>query len=420
MPKHDAGPRDRIESTGGLPFSAGRSTGGAVARQQEARRAREAQEKAKADAKARAQEIRDRLAAQGANRSPVVGARADGKFHLSLIQMGQGDGTIMSTPAGKVILIDCGTNATDDEDNATYTARVQGELLGLPYLRNSKVIDIVILSHPDKDHYNRLSAILPNGLGLTAGTVYHSGTWADYADGATWATALVPAADRIKKVVLNEDTAAKIGENTLAGAPIPAATPTARTEAFDPVRGLIVHTEVNCEVALLAAGVAKEYVQDKDGKDLTNRASIVTLVTVFGKKVLISADATRSTERFIKDSGRGAQLKKVDYLQVGHHGSITTSSGQDWVDHLEPQVRTVISTGVRGHSSHHLPSIPIVQRWEKRFDDNKRTKDLVPHLVSAWKVDRSNQAELVPLEVYQPVYSTGSSGTQNITIEAGS
>src|SRR4051795_11468447 len=44
------------------------------------------------------------------------GTRGDGVFYLTFLQMGQGDGAIMSTPQGKIVMIDCGTVSTDGEN----------------------------------------------------------------------------------------------------------------------------------------------------------------------------------------------------------------------------------------------------------------------------------------------------------------
>lgn len=410
--------RTRVETTSGLPYGASASTGDRPenARQKAKREAAEKLELAQAQAAAAAKEIRDRIDAQRAASPPVAGVRGDGDFHLSFVQMGQGDCTIMSTPTGKIILIDCGTNAQDDETD--YTTRVQNELRAKAYLKNRKKIDVVILSHPDKDHYNQLAAMLPQGYGHTVGTVYHSNDLSYYAGGEVWAKALAPAA-RIKKVVLNRDDALGVGATTLAGAPIAAATVTDRIERLDATGGLVVHSEPDCEVTILAAGVENDYANDKDRDYARNRASIVTLVTAFDTTFVISADATRSTEQFIMDSARAGRVAGADVIQVGHHGSDSTSSGGTWIAHVKPAMKAVVSAGDPGHSSHHLPSVAVVERWIQQFVDDDAPAEDETHIVTAWDTKTALYAPET-LEVDQPVYSTGSSGSQNFTCGAES
>jgi beta-lactamase superfamily II metal-dependent hydrolase len=371
--------------------------------------------KATDDASAAADKLRAEYQAQRKAGPAADGTRGDGTFHISFVQMGQGDCTIMCTPGGKVVLIDCGTNSEDKKAvTDDFTARVRGDLEAAPYLRDDSNIDIVILSHPDKDHYNRLMKVLARGY--TVGTVYHSGTLSHYGSGSGWSRARVLHEALIKQVILSEDGLK--GANRLSGRPIDPAFGADRVERLDPTNGLIVVSEDKCEITLLAAGVTEDYKADSDAQDGRNRGSIVTLVEVFGKKILLCADATRSTEAFILgNTDRAARLKKVDIVQAGHHGSNVTSSDQTWVDKLEPTTRVMISAGQIGVPNHHLPSAVVVRRWEKRFADGGRTKDDESHLISAWDLTVS-MADPQALSLDQPVYSTGSSGTQYVSITA--
>jgi beta-lactamase superfamily II metal-dependent hydrolase len=335
--------------------------------------------------------------------------------------MGQGDCTIMSTPDGKVILVDCGTNSQDGEKTEDYNPRVRDELTALPFLRNTMSIDIVILSHPDKDHYNRLDTMLPKGY--TAHTVYHSGTIGHYHAGSKWARGRITDETLIKKVVLTEDQ--NKGESTLAGKPIEPAFGAEQLERLDGTNGLRIVIEDNCVITLLAASVATDYVGDDDTVDHRNRGSIVTLVELFDRtvtptrtrKILLCADATRSTEHFVLgDVGRAARLTGVEIVQAGHHGSNRTSSGEPWVDQLKPTGYVIVSAGKVGVPNHHLPGWAVINRWVKRFEDSNRPNDATAHLVSGYD-DKTEPASLVAMDVYQPVYATGSNGTRTFTIK---
>jgi beta-lactamase superfamily II metal-dependent hydrolase len=355
----------------------------------------------------------DRTTAVTSNRpvGPAAGERGDGSFHISFIKMGQGDCTIMSTPQGQVILIDCGTN--DDEGEEGYAERVKAELNSVAYLRNTKTIDIVILSHADKDHYNQLETMLADDY--KALTIYHSAEIGDYHSGAKWAHKHILDEALIKKVVLTKD--ATRGENTLAGrAILPIIGGTNGLEKLDKDDGFVIVSEPNCVITLLASSVSYAYVQDGDAQDKRNRGSVVTLVETFGKKILISADATRATEEFLLESAnRATRLQNVDIVQAGHHGSNVTSTGQGWVDHLCPAEKVIISAGVFGRPNHYLPSAAVVARYVQRFQASAHPADIMTHPVSAWDTTEDT-LEPALYEVDQPVYTTGSSDTQIITI----
>jgi beta-lactamase superfamily II metal-dependent hydrolase len=367
-------------------------------------------------ARVKAEELRAAMAVDRGVPDAEPGERGDGYFHMASIKMGQGDCTIMSTPEGKVILIDCGTNSHDDEAADDYNERVRGELQHPAFLGNTKVIDIVILTHADKDHYSELGTMLPSGY--TAHSIYHSGELGHYTlGGARWCRKRVLKSSLIKQVVLNLDGDRIGGETTLNGRHIDPIFPQDRIDRLDASGGLLIVSEPGFAITLLAAGVEHDYAADSDGADHKNRGSIVTLVEV-GRdapyKVLISGDATRSTEAFLlKNATRKARLSKVDYLQAGHHGSQTTSSSPAWIAHTQPQQAVFVSAGRVGHRAHRLPSWSVIDSWDAAFEEvNGRNPDAAYHVVMAWNDDDPVNAQ--PYKSYQPVYSTGSNGSFRI------
>lgn len=367
---------------------------------------------------------RARLATQALGLPPAAaGNRNDGTFHLAFVQMGQGDCAIMSTPAGRTVLIDCGTNSKDDELKPAYLARVAAVLSGPKFLQGTNVINIMILTHPDKDHFNRLKDVLPNAI--TAELVYHSAAIGDYGTKvSTWVNAHATDARFRRRLSLSRDPVNGLGANTMQadGAALPevirpAPAAGSKIDKMDGTLGMVILDEgANCKITLMAAGVAHDYVDangkgDDDTAGHRNRGSIVTLVETFGRKILISGDATRSTERFLMlDATRTALLTGVDIVQVGHHGSNVTSSHQGFVDTVRPTHRAVISAGRKGVPTHHLPGMAVVDRYVQRFVTSGRAADAVSHLVSAWG-PLGTSADPVVMNVTQPVFTTGSSGT---------
>ena len=66
----------------------------------------------------------------------------DGFLHIYILDIGQGDSTLIETPEGRYILIDAG------EDSYKLQTELQKII---PWYKKS--LDIIILTHPDKDHY---------------------------------------------------------------------------------------------------------------------------------------------------------------------------------------------------------------------------------------------------------------------------
>ena len=79
--------------------------------------------------------------------SPVLAD--NGLLEIHFINVGQGDCTFVSCPDGENVLIDCGTSGGGDGALARqYLQKVLGT--------TTVDIDTLVVTHPDKDHYNLL------------------------------------------------------------------------------------------------------------------------------------------------------------------------------------------------------------------------------------------------------------------------
>jgi len=90
----------------------------------------------------------------------------DGKLHVFVLDIGQGDSILIETPTSERILVDGGP------DDAVL------KKLGKVMPFYEKTIDVVVLSHPHLDHINGLVEVLKR---FHVGTVIMSGVKYDYA-----------------------------------------------------------------------------------------------------------------------------------------------------------------------------------------------------------------------------------------------
>ena len=72
----------------------------------------------------------------------TINMQADGLLHIFVLDIGQGDSTLIKTPNGKYILIDVGSNSY----------KLESELQKyIPWYNRS--IDLLVFSHPHADHF---------------------------------------------------------------------------------------------------------------------------------------------------------------------------------------------------------------------------------------------------------------------------
>jgi beta-lactamase superfamily II metal-dependent hydrolase len=364
-----------------------------------------------------ADDLRKKRAAMLASRTPAApGNRGDGNFHAAFVQMGQGDCTIMTTPAGRVIIIDCGSDATESSDDDTaYKNRVKSVLMGDKFLKGSTVVDALILTHADTDHYNKLSAVLPDGVQFQA--VYHSDARDAYATGQT--------SDWIYTRTVNFKLIFAVEHHTNDGATAPtirlgtkkvqAATATETVNRLDGQGGIRIIDEPQCKVSLLAANVNTN--TPPDNSNPRNRGSIVTLIEVFGEKLLMCGDATRATEKYVLDQ-HAARITNVSLAQAGHHGSDKTSSSPEYVSKVNPKV-AVVSAGKQVVKDH-LPSYNVLYRYINMMTGlGGRATDIAEHEIFFWKSQGSSGGFTFESDsTVKPVYVTGSWSTFYLTLTA--
>ncbi len=234
------------------------------------------------------------------------GASTDGstvEFHF--IDVGQGDAALIRTPDGN-ILIDAGTNASEDELRAYLDA------LGI------KEIAYAVFTHPHEDHIGGADMILHTY--------------------------------KVGQVILPDATATSVTFERMMDA-IEAGVEANGTVVKQATPGYTFSLgSLKCEVL---APIATSYTG-------MNNYSVTLRVDYGDTSVLYTGDAEIASESEMLDRYRLTGELDCDLLKVGHHGS-DTSSGKDFLDAVSP-VYAVISVG-EGNSYGH-PVQAILARLE--------------------------------------------------------
>ncbi|RFU41625.1 hypothetical protein DZF91_10635 [Actinomadura logoneensis] len=336
------------------------------------------------------------------------GTRGDGNFHAVFLKMGQGDCTLMTTPRGHVVMLDCGSDSKENEAESLYKKRIHDVIYGEKFLKTSSVIDVLILTHPDSDHYNQLKKMLDPDVQIDS--YYHSSNRVDYAAQQV-SGFLVEKCPVAYKVNHHDNAGAQVIELVTADGTQKLKLPDATSSAvprLDGKGGILVHTEANCTISLLAGNVNR--VDLDDHSNHTNRGSIATLIEVFGQRILMCGDGTINTEAYLLQYHK-ARLANLDVVQAGHHGSINTSSSQEFVKHVRPR-QVVISAGMK-IPLHHLPSWETITRYQAVMDPSP-----TDYAVSAWEPGAMGAYDHTTRNIFEKIYITGSRGTFEYTVEA--
>ncbi|MFJ7911169.1 ComEC/Rec2 family competence protein [Kitasatospora sp. NPDC096204] len=315
---------------------------------------------------------------------------------VMFLNVGQGDCTLITfyephaSQAHAAVLLDCGSKAGGEVAprasagaSATGTARermtehLRREIDDcLKGLKNPGVLDYLIVSHPDEDHFNLLRDVLldpgTNKLRYTLKNVLYSMGHKDYLEGRS--------SFRFMEKLLMEPGSLKSSaghgvEKHPERRPIDD-----RPEALFPK----VADRPNLYLVNTSAYLYCDY--ENAAKTISNLNSLVFVLTGApdgnGKrqKVLLMADALEKNEKYLIDYDRADGFLKREknlWLKVGHHGS-KTSTCKDWLDYVTPD-GLFVSTGrvlFRGKSATCTDSDfngELLKNWE-----DVRTRHNIP------------------------------------------
>lgn len=220
---------------------------------------------------------------------------------ITFVNVGQGDGALISAPHRFNVLIDGGGgNAYSDYD--------PGKKIYLEYLKSSGIIkvDSAFVSHYHKDHVQGIIAAIEN---IRVRNLFLP----DVMEGCEWRAALEEAADK------NGTEVHYISRETL--------------------------LTYNNGMTIRVVPPAEKTKFSRDEND----TSYVCYVEYGGFKTVFTGDMSEFAEKCLIDAGKA---EKADLLKVAHHGS-KTSTGSEWIEAVEPKY-AVISVGE--DNTYSLPS----------------------------------------------------------------
>lgn len=230
---------------------------------------------------------------------------ADGKLHLWALDVGQGDAILLRTPRGKTVLVDGGPDLSVLQHLGQH----------LSFFRRR--IDLLILTHPDKDHISGFPEIVRRyhvGHVMLTGVEHDSARYVELVD-------LLDQAD-IPLIVSDPKQDIDLGDGVILDILFPDAA------TMDP---------------------------DME----TNRSSIMLRVLYGNQAILLTGDGDAWTEAQVLATGADVQS---DILKLGHHGS-KTSTSTGFLLAVNPRL-AIVSAG-RGNSYGH-PHREVIDRLEKR------------------------------------------------------
>ncbi len=224
---------------------------------------------------------------------------------VAFLDVGQGDAIFIEAPNGNQILIDGGPNKS-----------VLRELGGImPFYDRS--IDMVIATHPDKDHITGLSAVMNKfrvNMFMESQVQSSSGVYKELNN--------VVEKKGLKKIM------AKRGERIFLGSDV-------YIDVLSPDR-------------------------NTDGWE-TNTASVIVKLVYKNTSFILSGDAPKKMEEYIASLDREGLTANV--LKLGHHGS-RTSTSEFFLSAVNPQY-AIISAGTDNRYGHpHKEVVDMLKRFE--------------------------------------------------------
>lgn len=261
-----------------------------------------------------------------------AGAAKNEGLKVYFLDVGQGDSIFIETDDGKQILVDGGP------DNSVIQ-KLSGVM---PFW--DRTIDLVILTHPDKDHIFGLLEVLKR---FRVKGIIETGVECEKPECKVW--------NRLKQKEKAAVVLAKLGDSVV--------------------------LDENAKILILNPFA------DLAGEEISkvNNTSIVAKLIYGAHSVLLTGDIEKQIEEKLVLAGI---VLDSDYLKVPHHGS-KTSSTDELLENVSP-LAAFISLGSKNPYGH--PHQEVISRLEKRNIRYYRTDELGTILLSC-KLDEQCRVE---------------------------
>lgn len=217
----------------------------------------------------------------------------DGRLRVTFLDVGHGDSVFVEFPHGGNMLIDGGTGGDWDTGRSAI----------LPFLRNKgvRVIDAVVLTHPDSDHVGGLVSVIKE---IGAREIFDNGTKFESSDYSDFKNAVLK--NKTKRYILRRG---------------------------DSIEGAK-------DVNLLCLNPPAEWINDSAVKE--NDKSLAMRMEYRQAAVLLCGDIG---EKPISDILSSTSPVKAEILMLPHHGQELTSIREALIDSVGPKY-AVISQGI--------------------------------------------------------------------------
>ncbi|MDT5155803.1 MAG: competence protein ComEC [Acidobacteriota bacterium] len=324
---------------------------------------------------------------------------------MQFLDVGQGDGIFTVFPNGVTMLVDLGST----KNKKVVTPAILAYFKTYTKFKDvGQTLDYLILTHPDRDHYNIILEFLKT-LEIKVAKLFYGGEAGDYTFKPKQGEPS-KAKNRIERIKELCPAVEILFINNFPSRLSGIAFNSAETNFG------------GADVYVLIANAPHPSANDEGWRK--NTASVVLLVHYAGAKVILSGDATTDTERSLISNlwnafggNQNQQAGEVTLaflnshvLKLGHHGSRRTSNSVDWLSIIQPRF-VFISSDRHGRlddtnkSGHRLPqslTLDLISKYSRLLWG----KCAAHNIISAFDADEYDAYNSAPERPNDPVTYT--------------
>jgi len=235
----------------------------------------------------------------------VNGARPDGRLHMTVLDVGQGDAILLQGPNGGRVLVDTGPDP--DRLVALLDQRIPAW---------DRRLELVVLTHPHEDHVAGVAAVLDR---YRIGAIAEPGMIGAGAGDAAYRRRLAELGQQ-SRVLAAGDTLWLDGIRMDVEWPLPGTVP----------------------------------LRPPDSGTGVNNVSIVLDVSFGSRRIVLAGDVEEQIDPQLLAAGIADQLGPLDVLKVAHHGSRTATT-DTFIERTRPRI-AVVSAGWGNPYGHPSPA----------------------------------------------------------------